>query len=317
MAYLEYCKNLDPNIQPGTFAAQQRLARYERDELLAKQPPLAGLCVCVSQAVEQAIGIAALSRSAQAISPTIFIGHFVRLEAWLDQLTATKDAPQLLSKWPENPNIRLGLTAGVSALDIAWRFAKSIYTAVTVARAMHRIPSHGEPYASKKAVDECGPDIAAWSELAMKELKETTLPLATVWPTMGNVRVDGQQFKNQLGHEISQGLAASPAAKGGGDEPTMSVAEAAKALQLDKGTIRKLCNSRELQATKDDHRRWRIMASSAKQYTPSESRKRTKAVKPLATERTWYCPHCDEEKIGYTKPLARCGCNKRIWLPRA
>lgn len=195
----------------GTFASLQELVRQECDDLLAAAdaeplPRLARLYLSVREAVAHAVYIVKLSRSTGPVRPVDFIGSFARLEAHIEMLKAMDDTPRLLSGWPKDAGFTFGLTAGMSALETGWNFAESIRDAAIAARSLHRIASRGEPYLSDKAGTVCGKHISAWADLALKELREQTIPPDHVWPTMGEIHRDGQAIQYKLVDEYERAV---------------------------------------------------------------------------------------------------------------
>jgi hypothetical protein len=61
------------------------------------------------------------------------------------------------------------------------------------------------PYAVEQATgDECGPNIVAWTEIAMKELRERTLPVEHVWPSIAAIHREMAGYEFQLRHEYDR-----------------------------------------------------------------------------------------------------------------
>lgn len=214
MTYLEYCESHGANVVPGTFSAQQLLARWERDEQIAAArasdfPLLHEYYCCACGAIRYAIDILKSSRRSEKINPSAFIGSFVRLESFIQWLDAMPDQPKALRDWPREAGFVFGGRAGWSALEAAVAFAESIHGGVVVGRSLHRIPCHGEPYASQVAVDDCGPDIVAWCEKSMEELSTKTCPASHVWPTPAELHADAQSIGYKVADEFNRAMEAS------------------------------------------------------------------------------------------------------------
>src|SRR4051812_24110039 len=106
----------------GSFLAQQRLAKEERQEALAKalaepDPVLAATSISVAHALCWAVRIVKQTRSKDPASAIEFISAFVRLETFLAWLTEAGDMAATLKIWPSDPGCIFGLKAGASALD--------------------------------------------------------------------------------------------------------------------------------------------------------------------------------------------------------
>jgi hypothetical protein len=188
----------------GSFAEQQAFAKRELDEQLSEaarepKPELARVYIAIQSAVAHAVSIVMMSRSTKPLDPAGFIGAFVRVEAATDSLRSWSEVPKLLADfWPKDPGFTIAVYAGWSAMEAGWKFADGIRNASEVGRALHRVPTHGMPYAAEQAVgDACGPYIVAWAEMAIKELRERTLPVEHVWPNIVAIRRDmvGYDFK--------------------------------------------------------------------------------------------------------------------------
>lgn len=207
MTYTEYCKIDDPNAIPGSFAAQQRLARYERDyEVLPPadreaDPQAARVYLCISHACSYAVELAVLSRH-ESTQPGDMIARFVRLEAFCQELEKRTDAVQsLLRRWPKTPGLMFGVYVASSTLEMAQKFSLSVYNATRIARAVHRIPSNGRPYDRESAVEPYGPHIVAWHAMMMKELREKTMPPDIVWPKGAHLLAEGRSLLDKVYHE--------------------------------------------------------------------------------------------------------------------
>jgi hypothetical protein len=207
--------------QPGTFAAEQAVAKTELFQLLAgaaqePMPELARIYTAVQSAVAHAISIVVTSRSAKSLSPAAFIADFVRLEAETHHLKSSPQVSKSITElWPKDPGFTIAVYAGWSAMEAGWKFAEAIRNACEVARAIHRVPRHGMPYAVEQATgDECGPNIVAWTEMAIRELRERTLPVEHVWPSVAAIRREMAGYDFKLRHEYDRAtLTAGPAAK--------------------------------------------------------------------------------------------------------
>jgi hypothetical protein len=140
----------------------------------------------VRGAAENAIQLVKVSR----VKPTktsAIVGDYVRLSSFTQWLGAAPHASRLLAKWPRNPGYTVGVKGGMSALDAAWRFARSIRSGALIGGHIGTGLFESDPRVQRAIASAPERLIVRWAEGVVRELVEHTLPPEVVWPNVGSI----------------------------------------------------------------------------------------------------------------------------------
>ncbi len=188
----------------GSFQAQGWLAAEEAETLEVEarksaMPDLALLYGHTTNALAQAVGLAAQSRATPPADTITFVGHCTRLVEHFKRVEKLAARPELWELWPRAPGTTFSWKGGDSALGVAYQFARMIHGAVEYGR----LEALGVPSKSLDPLPVCPePDerFAAWRDATIREMQEHTLPPLPAWP-IWEIHRDRQALYSKLEDE--------------------------------------------------------------------------------------------------------------------
>ena len=182
----------------GSCEAQRWLAAEEADRVSASaDDDLARLFHYAACALEQSVNLAKISRSKMRPPTDQFVAAQTRLAEYVQRIDGMPNLAALIAQTPADAGITFAWKAGASALDVAIQFASMVNSAVLVAReeiavngatSLDALPLHPTP----------DPNLDAWRDRTIRELREVTLPTDSMpWP-MGEIHRDYSSLLHKL-----------------------------------------------------------------------------------------------------------------------